>query len=208
MQKEWCYIDVSRSKIQKLLVWILVGSGLTKSNFTFSKRFSVSGLSDNFLILSRILFLAPLVTPWKVKGIIMKSFPSSTNEKNHKAVLFTIYTSVWALWPITNLAVRAIFNWMSKIIWDCLFFCLSLLCDWCIKLTPLSLSQPIRPKTKTNDHLVTCVFLWFRQFGWFYYEFSSALDPLTPKISLVILLTVCEMILIISVWRIWHWINW
>ena len=97
LQKEWCYMDFSRSKIQKLLVWILVGSGLTKSNFTFSKRFSVSDLSDNFLILSRILFLAPLVTAWKVKGIIMKSFPSSTNEKNHKAVLFTIYTSVWAL---------------------------------------------------------------------------------------------------------------
>ena len=33
------------------------------------------------------------------------------------------------------------------------------------------------------------------------------LNPLTPKISLVILLTVCQMILIMLVWRIWYWIN-
>ena len=35
----------------------------------------------------------------------------------------------------------------------------------------------------------------------------SCLNPLTPKISLVILLTVCHMILIMLVWRIWYWIN-
>ena len=33
------------------------------------------------------------------------------------------------------------------------------------------------------------------------------LNPLTPKISLVILLNVCQMILIMLVWRIWYWIN-
>ena len=33
------------------------------------------------------------------------------------------------------------------------------------------------------------------------------LNPLIPKISLVILLTVCQMILIMLVWRIWYWIN-
>ena len=33
------------------------------------------------------------------------------------------------------------------------------------------------------------------------------LNPLTPKILLVILLNVCQMILIMLVWRIWYWIN-
>ena len=32
-------------------------------------------------------------------------------------------------------------------------------------------------------------------------------NPLTPMISLVILLTVCQMILIMLVWRIWYWIT-
>ena len=34
------------------------------------------------------------------------------------------------------------------------------------------------------------------------------IDPFTPKISLVILLTVCHTILMMSVLRIWYWINW
>ena len=33
------------------------------------------------------------------------------------------------------------------------------------------------------------------------------LNPLTPKISLVILLTVCYTVLVMLVWRIWYWIN-
>ena len=32
-------------------------------------------------------------------------------------------------------------------------------------------------------------------------------NPLTPKISLVILLTVCHAILMMSIWRIWYWID-
>ena len=32
-------------------------------------------------------------------------------------------------------------------------------------------------------------------------------NPLTPKISLVILFTVCHTVLVILVWRIWYWIN-
>ena len=32
-------------------------------------------------------------------------------------------------------------------------------------------------------------------------------NPLPPKISLVILPTVCQMIFIMLVWRIWYWIN-
>ena len=32
-------------------------------------------------------------------------------------------------------------------------------------------------------------------------------NPLTPNVSLVILLTVCQTVLVILVWRIWFWIN-
>ena len=32
-------------------------------------------------------------------------------------------------------------------------------------------------------------------------------NPLTPKISSVILLTVCHSVLVRLVWRIWYWIN-
>ena len=36
---------------------------------------------------------------------------------------------------------------------------------------------------------------------------SLHLNPLTLKISLVILLTVCHIVLVTLVWRIWYWIN-
>ena len=32
-------------------------------------------------------------------------------------------------------------------------------------------------------------------------------NPLTPKISFIILLTVCHLALVMLVWRIWYWIN-
>ena len=36
---------------------------------------------------------------------------------------------------------------------------------------------------------------------------TDVLNPLTPKISLVILLTVCHTIQVMLVRRIWNWIN-
>ena len=33
------------------------------------------------------------------------------------------------------------------------------------------------------------------------------INPLTPKISLVILPTICHKTLMILIWRIWYWIN-
>ena len=37
--------------------------------------------------------------------------------------------------------------------------------------------------------------------------FLFVFKPLTPKIRLVILLTVCYTVLVMLVWRIWYWIN-
>ena len=39
------------------------------------------------------------------------------------------------------------------------------------------------------------------------YSQDRQLNPFTPKISLVILITVCFTILMMSVWRIWCWIH-
>ena len=36
---------------------------------------------------------------------------------------------------------------------------------------------------------------------------SKEVNPLTPKISFVILVTVCHTVLVVLVWRIWYWIN-
>ena len=35
----------------------------------------------------------------------------------------------------------------------------------------------------------------------------TEVNPLTPKISLVILFTLCHIVLVMLVWRIWCWIN-
>ena len=53
---------------------------LTRTHLTFSRRDSASDLSDSFLILSRILFLAPLVTPWKKKELKNSSDCNSTDD--------------------------------------------------------------------------------------------------------------------------------
>ena len=37
--------------------------------------------------------------------------------------------------------------------------------------------------------------------------YCNNFNPLTPKISLVILLTVCHTVLVTLVWRTWYWIN-
>ena len=42
-----------------------------------------------------------------------------------------------------------------------------------------------------------------KSFSWWLFF----VNPLTPKISLVILLTICHTILMMSIWRICYWIN-
>ena len=50
------------------------------------------------------------------------------------------------------------------------WFCFMSLCDWSIKL--MSLYQPIRFKTETSRDLVVRVFPRFKQFVYFFFEFS------------------------------------
>ena len=38
-------------------------------------------------------------------------------------------------------------------------------------------------------------------------SFRAVIDPFTPKISIVILLTICRTILMTLVWRVWSWIS-
>ena len=69
----------------------------------------------------------------------------------------------------------------------------------CHSIKKLSLTQPayLSPQTQLYNPAsytcTQCAHCWF--------------NPLIFKISLVILLTVCQMILIMLVWRIWYQIN-
>ena len=45
--------------------------------------------------------------------------------------------------------IRAVFNWVSKVIRVLLWFCFTSLCDWLKPFAPLS--RPIRSKTQTNQ---------------------------------------------------------
>ena len=67
-------------------------------------------------------------------------------------------------------SVRAIFNLVSKVIWDCIGFALV---DWFRKLVPPS--RPIRCNSETNRDLVTRVFPHLRPSTCINYEFSLAL---------------------------------
>ena len=64
----------------------------------------------------------------------------------------TDFTSV----VVDEVHIRAVFNCVSKVITFLLWFCITTLCDWLIKLAPLS--QPIRCKTKTNRASLAHVF--------------------------------------------------
>ena len=62
---------------------------------------------------------------------------------------------------------------------------------WCISI------ETISTRIKTHYHICeTC------------FTSIPCIDPFTPKVSLIILLTVCHTILMMSVLRIWYWINW
>ena len=54
------------------------------------------------------------------------------------------------------LVIRALFNWVSQVIPQLLWFCIATLCDWLKNLAPLP--RPIRSKTKTNRDLLASVF--------------------------------------------------
>ena len=51
-----------------------------------------------------------------------------------------------------------------------------------------------------------CVF-WSQSMAMRFAVLITTLNPLTPKISLIILLTVCHTVLAMLVLRIWCWIN-
>ena len=54
----------------------------------------------------------------------------------------------------------------------------------------------------TVFNLFVCLFLLFWQYGIFGVAYLPLFNPVTPKILLLILLTVCHTILLMVVWRI------
>ena len=69
-----------------------------------------------------------------------------TAEKNEVGEVF-----------ITSLDLRAVFNWVSKVISELLWYCITSLSDWFKVLAPFF--QPIRSETKTNRGLRVHIFI-------------------------------------------------
>ena len=69
----------------------------------------------------------------------------------------------------------------------------------------LSMSWPIEIWVIWNI-VVLCVFTSLF-FSLLKFSLAWSINPVTPKISLVILLTVCYTVVVMLVWRIWYWIN-
>ena len=63
------------------------------------------------------------------------------------------------------------------------------------------------PQVCKYSILLLCILLRVQWFEKALFAIDRELNPFTPKISLVILITVCFTILMMSVWRIWCWIN-
>ena len=66
-------------------------------------------------------------------------------------------------------AIRAVFNWVSKVITRLVWFCITTFCDWLTKLAPLS--QPMGIQTKTNRVFGACVFPHLTQVSRICFEF-------------------------------------
>ena len=87
-----------------------------------------------------------------------------------KRLLSDPHAFLWML-VVRNLwYLRAVFNWLSKVIAELLSFSFTALYDWFKKLAPLS--QPIKYKTNTNHVLVARVFPRLAQVTCICFEFS------------------------------------
>ena len=82
---------------------------------------------------------------------------------------------------VENLSIRAVFNWVSKIITQLLWFCIATVCDWLKNLAPRS--QPIRSKTKTNRDLPARVSRAWRRM----HVFASSSDWFTGLFTTVVI---------------------
>ena len=65
--------------------------------------------------------------------------------------------------------IRALFNWVSKVISRLLWFCFTSLCNWPAK--HVSPSQPISSKTKTNHALLARVFPRLASVTYIFFDF-------------------------------------
>ena len=93
------------------------------------------------------------------------------------------FGNFYLLWTITWLSMR---EWNLRVLF---IKCCS--CTSCVFLVLITFWHHLWSKTEQTHWAMWNLFI----------------NPLTPKISLVILLTVCHTVLVMLVWRIWDWIN-
>ena len=81
----------------------------------------------------------------------------------------TLYNMHMDLLSLTTGSIRVVFNWVSKVISELLWFCITSLRDWLKVLVPLF--QPIRSETKTNCGSCVHIFPCFVSATCNYFEF-------------------------------------
>ena len=75
------------------------------------------------------------------------------------------------------------------------------------KLSGFKLNIMLNLPVLSNTYSTISDSFSLKMFDGFLQRANCEVNPLTPKISLVILLTVCHTVLVMFVWRIWCWIN-
>ena len=75
------------------------------------------------------------------------------------------------------------------------------------KLSGFKLNIMLNLPVLSNTYSTISNSFSLKMFDGFLQRANCEVNPLTPKISLVIPLTVCHTVLVMFVWRIWSWIN-
>ena len=75
------------------------------------------------------------------------------------------------------------------------------------KISGFKLNIMLNLPVLSNTYSIISDSFSLKMFDVFLQRANCEVNPLTPKISLVILLTICHTVLMTFVWRIWRWIN-
>ena len=123
-------------------------------------------------------FQNSLAPPSSIRSVLdTMSFWWTTIKRHYSLVRF----KEWCLWTTFTIPLsskqtnrkkkndRAVFNWVSKVISELHWFCITSLSDWFKVLAPLF--QPIRSKTKTNRGSRVHIFPRFVSATCNYFEF-------------------------------------
>ena len=125
----------------------IISPNATKYTTTFEKRFYRAKQKQYSLEIK-----LDYKRDWSALQFIKFDFMTDGQE-----IKIAIHVEFWIFFgSYFVFLARAVFNWVSKVIPQLLWFCIATLCDWLKNLAPLP--RPIRSKTKTNRDLLARIF--------------------------------------------------